>query len=405
MWSLAWRNLWRHKSRNLLTAAAVAFVVMSTLVYFGLGEAMKNGMFQLLTETSGHLSVRVKDWREVREFDRSLIRDAGVLEARIRNAAPQAALRAVLEVPALLAGESRSRGVQLIGVRGSTEHLEEHLVAGRLPEPGALEEIALGRALAEALKVGLGDPVYAFAPGTEGLGAAAYTVVGLLDFPESAVEGRVAYTSLEAAQELAAPGAVTRFELHLPGLTKLNQEPEVFRLQERLAAELGPSLAVENWREANPELATYLELTDPLLLIYSAIFFILAAMLVVNTIYLGLVERIREFGVIIAVGANRWQVMRMVILESLALVGTGSLVGSLVGLGLVALMSRGFSFPGGIAEIYAEFGIPTVMYASITPTQVLATLMLAFITALFAAAWPAWVAGRLEPVEAMRFTA
>ena len=364
MWSLAWRNLWRHKSRNLLTAAAVAFVVMSTLVYFGLGEAMKNGMFQLLTETSGHLSVRVKDWREVREFDRSLIRDAGVLEARIRNAAPQAALRAVLEVPALLAGESRSRGVQLIGVRGSTEHLEEHLVAGRLPEPGALEEIALGRALAEALKVGLGDPVYAFAPGTEGLGAAAYTVVGLLDFPESAVEGRVAYTSLEAAQELAAPGAVTRFELHLPGLTKLNQEPEVFRLQERLAAEL-----------------------------------------VVNTIYLGLVERIREFGVIIAVGANRWQVMRMVILESLALVGTGSLVGSLVGLGLVALMSRGFSFPGGIAEIYAEFGIPTVMYASITPTQVLATLMLAFITALFAAAWPAWVAGRLEPVEAMRFTA
>jgi ABC-type lipoprotein release transport system permease subunit len=231
----------------------------------------------------------------------------------------------------------------------------------------------------------------------------AFEVVGLLDLPEQSLEARFAYLSLPAAQELAAPAAVTQFEIYLPELRRLADEGTIEPLKTKIIQALGPGLSIENWREANPALATYINIMDPIIIIFDALFFVLAGLLVVNTIYLSVLERIREFGVIIAMGANRWQIIRMVLLESLVLVASGSVVGFAIGLGLIGIMIRGFSMPS--AESYAEFGIPTVMYASISLEQILITFLFALGTALLAALWPAWTAGRLQPVEAMRFAA
>src|SRR5690606_27520047 len=133
-----------------------------------------------------------------------------------------------------------------------------------------------------------GDPVYVFAPGTEGWGAGAYTLVGLLSFPQTAVEIQAAYLSLEGARELAAPGAATRFDIHLTG-DQPGAEAAIQDAKERLAAALGPGVAVETWREASPDMAVVLDLMDPIMTIFAAFIFVLAGLLVVNTIYLGLV--------------------------------------------------------------------------------------------------------------------
>ncbi len=122
----------------------------------------------------------------------------------------------------------------------------------------------------------------------------------------------------------------------------------------------------------------------------------------VNTIYLGVVERTREFGVVIALGARRGQIMRMVLTESLVLCGTGAAIGLTLGLATLARLARGFIYPG-VGEFWQELGLPAVLYAHIDPVEI--GIMLAFTLgiAVLAALWPARVAGRLEPVEAMRF--
>lgn len=107
---------------------------------------------------------------------------------------------------------------------------------------------------------------------------------------------------------------------------------------------------------------------------------------------------------VIALGARRGRVIRMVLAESLLLCTTGARVGLVLGLVTVARLARGFSYPG-LGEVMEQFGLPAVMYASIEPLEIAIILTFALGTGVLAALWPARVAGRLEPVEAMRFVA
>ncbi|ADI14295.1 ABC transporter permease [Truepera radiovictrix] len=403
---LAWRNLLRKRGRSAVSAGAVAVVVFLTLIYFGLAGALQNGMYDNLTASTGHLQVRAANYRELRAFSDLLLRDAGALRARLEAEAPEnAQLVAALSVPGLVEGDGRSRGVVLEGVSRApglqARYTARALAAGRLPAEDDLTGVALSQSLARALAVGLGGTVYVYAPGTEGYGAAAYTVVGLLEIPGGAP---VAEVSLAAAQELAAPDAVTRMELHLADFGR-SDDPTLPALQAALGERLGDGVSLPTWRELNPGVAAYLDIIPATTSVVTLVFFVLAGLLVTNTVYLSVIERVREFGVIKALGAPRGRVLGMVLAESLILCGFGALAGAALGLGVVGVMAQGFSFPPAYTELLGDAGLPEVLYATLTPTQVAVATLFTVLTGVCAALLPAFTALRLEPVEAMRFSA
>ena len=184
MWTLAWRNVWRHKNRSLVTAGAVAVVVLITLIFFAFTQAAKTGMLQVLTGEVGHVQITSAKAKGARDFDAALIRDAAAVEAIIARELPGVLVAQALEVPALVSGETRSRGVRLVGVKQDDvlrkRFEENHVAAGRLPASGSWDEIAMGAALARALRLELGDVVYVFAPGTEGWGAGCLHLGGVV---------------------------------------------------------------------------------------------------------------------------------------------------------------------------------------------------------------------------------
>lgn len=406
---LAWRNIWRHRSRSIGAAFAVGFTVFMGLAYFGLVNAYRDGMYVNLTDAVGHIQVHIRDYRDVRDFRESVISTAPATLTRIEGALPGATVAAALEIPALLSGEDRARGVLLAGLAQPPALRErfaaKYVSAGRLPADGDLEGIALGGALARTLEVKIGDAVYAYAPGTDGTGASAYVVAGIIHFPDPAQDARGALMSLAAAQELAAPEAVSRFELHFPEFRHTTDDAALAPLRLRLQDALGDDLLVETWRETYPSLSSLERMMRPLVIFFIGLFFILAGLLVVNTIYLSVVERTRELGVVIALGATRTRVMRMVLAESLLLCATGAAVGLVFGLLTIRRLAQGFAFPGEWGDITEAYGLPRVMYASISAADLL--VMLAFVIGIgvLAALMPARVAGRLAPAEAMRFVA
>jgi ABC-type antimicrobial peptide transport system permease subunit len=215
---------------------------------------------------------------------------------------------------------------------------------------------------------------------------------------------RVAYTSLAAAQSRLAPDSVTRFELHYPELRRAADDARSAAVAQDLQATLSDAYLARTWREAEPGLVAVLEVINPLMYVVTLIFFVLAGLLVLNTMYLSLIERVREFGVLSALGASRGQVVRLILTESLLLCLTGAAIGLSLGLALVGYLSRGFSIPG-LDAYYESFGLNPVFYPSVSAEQVAFAALFTLCTALLSALWPALIAARLEPVEAMRHTA
>lgn len=406
LWQLSWRNIWRQRRRSGLSAGVVALAVFFSLLYSGLIGATANGMYTNITQNTGHLALRVKDYRTAHAFQDTLIPDAAAVKAELAGGAASQIVT-VLEVPALLAGENpaaRSRGVLLVGRDALPDTLASNtLTAGRLPKDNETDAVALGQTLADALGVQLGDKVDAYAPGGDGVGAGVYRVVGLLSAPDTTAEGKLAYLPLAAAQALAAPNAATRLEVHLPALTHFSDDAQAVTLQRQLAPKISPNYVLETWREANPSLAQMLTLLRPMTMLISALFFILAGLLIINTIYLSLLERTREFGVIIALGAGPSQVTRMMFLESLMLCGLGALIGLLLGLALIGATSKGI--PTATLTQGLSMGLPAMIYPSLRPGDIAFALGFTLLTGLQAAWWPSRVASKLEPVEAMRFVA
>jgi len=408
MLSLAWRNLWRQRRRSLTTAAAVALVVLISILFYSMGGALTNSFYQDVTRRAGHIQVHVAGYRDLVDLRDRLLRPADALERTILEAAPNAVVFGVLQVPALIGGPSRSRGVAVLGEDRPPALGESGsgrtLVAGTLLQPGDPRGIVLGAALADALQVGVGDEVSVYAPVTEGTGASLYTVRGLVHLDDPTAEAATAYLSLAASQELAAPDAVERFEVHFPFLHDMRSEGVVAASADRLARALGPGYAVETWRELDPTLLGLVKAMNPILYGMSLIFYVLAGLLVLNTVYLSLIERVREFGLVIALGAAGRQVVLMILTESVLLCLTGAAVGLAAGLGAVAALAPGFSLPG-FEGLYAALGISPVLYPSVSAGQVTFALIFALLTAIAAALWPALLATRIEPVEAMRHTA
>ena len=408
MLTLAWRNVWRRRGRSVTVAAAVGAVVWLTLVYLGLVGGVGSAYYRRITEQVGHLQVRVARWREERELQSLLIPHVPQLQARIQAVLPPARVEPVLEVPALLSGEGRSRGVVLVG-QSPPRWLATRLGAGRWYADDESDAIVLGAALARALSVQVGERVYAYAPGTLGLGAGAFRVVGLLDLPEPEIEARAAYLPLRALQEMAAPESATRLEVHA-GIERLADDPQIEPMRQALAEALatwpgdgsGPALSVETWREIHPSLARLIELLRPITAVVTALFFVMAGLLVLNNVYLSLVERIREFGTILALGASRGRVLALVVLESVLLTATGGAAGIALGFATVAKLASGFTYPYVDLE---RWGLPPVLYASLHPADVALTVTFTVVTAVLAALWPGLMAARLQPVEAMRFKA
>ncbi|MDR7553778.1 MAG: FtsX-like permease family protein, partial [Armatimonadota bacterium] len=362
MFAFAWRSIWRNRSRSLGAAFAVAFTVWMSMTYFGLSNAARDGMYVNLTDTVGHIQIHIRGYRAVRDFREAVLPRAAALRDRLTRALGDGLIVEALEVPALLSGEDRARGVLLVGLRQPPalrrRFADKFVREGRLPDPEDLEGIALGRALARTLQVQIGDAVYAYAPGTEGTGASAYVVVGILRFPDPAQDARGAVLSLPAAQELAASDAVSRFEVHVPEFRRTTDDAALVPLAARLQAALGNEVVVETWRETYPAISSLERALRPILTVFLGLFFILAGLLVLNTVYLSVVERTREFGVIIALGANRRRVLGMVLLESLLLCGSGAAVGLAVGSATVARLARGYSYPGAWREVVEAYGLP-----------------------------------------------
>lgn len=400
---LAWRNLWRHGRRTWLTVGAMVFcnALLVFLISFQAGtySMMIDGTLSLLT---GHIQVQEQRYNDEPRM-RYTIPQGDALAAKIRDTTGIQSIAARGVSFVLASSEERSFGIQVLGVQPEFEPLVSTLPGlvkqGRYLKSNNAAEIVIGAVLARNLKVELGDEITFLGSGRDSSFAAGVaTIVGIVDSGITDLDRSVAQIPLGYFQDsFAMEHDVHTIVADVGDLSAV--APVQAQIQQLL---LNPALAVLDWNELQPGLRQAIQADMASAFIMYAVLIILVAFSVLNTQLMSVLERTREFGVMMALGLRPGGLARLVMLET----GVMSLLGLVLGCLLGILMTGYFQAYGlhieGMEEAMERYNMPGLLYPQLSATSVLLGPVVVFVGGMLAAIYPATRLFILQPVAAMR---
>jgi ABC-type lipoprotein release transport system permease subunit len=371
--ALAWRNLWRRPQRTLLSLASI--VIVSTLLVFML--SFQIGVYATMKEATlrifdGYAQIQPRGYADDPTLERALPDPAGLARAALSIEGVTAAAPRVNGFAVLAHGE-RSYGAAVIGVDPAQEpriSAIAHLVReGRYLSPKDTDAAVLGDVLAKNLAVPVGGRVTVLGAGQDGsVSADVLTVVGLYHSGVPELDRSILEMPLARAQEtFDMQGQASTIALGGPTLARVDAA-----LPQLSTAARKQGVAVRDWAQMEPALSDGITLKYATASAFYATLVVVVAFIILNTLLMSVLERTREFGMLLAVGMRPGLIGAMVWMELLALALTGCAIGIAIGGGLTLwLQHTGVSF-SGLKDVLSQFGMPDRLYPVLTPVSALA---------------------------------
>jgi len=401
---LAWRNLWRRKRRTWLTVGAMVFSNILLVFMISLQIGMYGMMINnTLRAQTGHLQVQAPGYKDDQKI-RQVVPNVQRLAEELRQALETHQVAARASAFALVSSVDRSYGLQITGVEPEYEvqvsSLPGLIKEGNFLDDPLADEIVIGRVLARNLQVEIGDELTFIGSGRDGsFAAAVVTVVGIFESGMPDLDRNFAEVPLGFFQDVFAMGGEGHAVVIMaPGLL------QVGATSSRVAALLpaGDGLVVHDWDALLPGLKQAIQADFTSAWFMYGILIVLVAFSVLNTQLMSVLERTKEFGIVMSLGVTPGRLGRLVLLET-ALMGTvGMVLGVVLGGALVLWLNfHGFSYPG-MEEMSGKFNLPSRIYPQITAIGLLFGPMIILISSVAASLYPAIRLRWMEPVAAMR---
>ena len=401
---MAWRNLWRHKRRTWLTVGAMIFsnliLVFAISLQFGSYQMMIDNTLKAYT---GHLQIQREGYNDEPKM-RSSIENIIPLADKVRQhlGSDHVAARGVAF--AMTSSEERSYGLQLIGIEPDFEinvsSLPGLIKQGKYFDDSNAAEIIIGSVLARNLRVNIGDELTLLGSGHDGSFAAGIVIVtGIFESGTADVDRSMAQLPIGYFQDLfGMDGRGHNIVINGHDLSQVSM------LQHDLQDMLKDrnELVVLEWDTLQPGLKQAIQADLASAWFMYGVLIILVAFSVLNTQLMSVLERTREFGVMMALGVKPTRLGALVMTETALMSALGLAIGAFFGLMLTYYLSIvGFSYPG-MEEMAAQFNLPDRMYPSLSMLSILLGPVIIFICSLLASIYPALRLFFLQPVSAMR---
>lgn len=400
LWVIAYRDLTRSRRRTFFTLLAVALglallIVLNGFIAGVVGDAVQNSI-RLQT---GHVQVRAETFPDGKRSLqwKDLVDQPAAIAAQAAAMPEVAAAAPVLWADTVVNTSRESVGLQLYGIDVASslyDPIRNSLVAGDFLTANDRSGVLMGKRLADSLELQLGATVSLATIDANGQPQEALFVIrGLFDSGVLVYDEGTLFMPLEKAQAYTLTGDRASAVMML-----LHDQETADTVAAALAA---PGLQTLTWRELN---AFFIQTMDTAMSFYmflDAIVMLIVAVIIANTLLMAVFERIREMGILAALGMKRRQVMQMMIFEAsiIALAGVG--VGVILGLLGVAFLTQNGFVMGEMAGVATTIPMSGVLYARFDPVTFAWLAVWTFIIALAASLYPAWFAARLEPVEAL----
>ena len=400
IFTLAWRNLWRNHRRTIIMVAAVsigawAMIFMTALMRGMVNEMLREGVRGL----PGHVQVHHRGYRDDPSVENLLSLTADELESEL-GAAGIERFTARVRVPAVISSERESRGVTLIGVDPAQEiavdAIGTDIAEGRGldgPDDGG---VVLGRRLADKLETSIGKRVVLMSqdPDNE-VADRGYRVVGLYAADLAVMEEAYVFAGRETVQRMLGIG---------DGVSELAVVGDDYRVVDPLAARVRAAIGEADetlvWTELDEYLGTMLGVMDGFVLVWIIVIFLALSFGLINTLVMAVFERVREIGLMLALGMPPASILAQVIVESVLLLVLGLAIGNALSFASILPLRDGIDI-SIVAEGMEWFGASSMLYPELELKDVITANVVVIVLGFLASISPAWRASRYEPVEAI----
>lgn len=398
--TLAWRNLWRNHRRTLIMLAAImvgvwAMIFMTALMRGMVDDMLSNGIRNL----PGEVQIHHPDYRDDPSVNNSIsMPDTALLSAF--QAAGIQAWTARVRVPAVISSERDSRGITLIGIDPDSEpglgFAPDAIRQGRYIESPDDNGVIIGAKLAERLETRLGKRVVIMSQDPQNnLADRGFRVVGIYHAKLPGLEEVYVYAGRGTIQNLLNLGGQVS-EIALSKADYRNVK-DWYPAIKRAA---GDQLETLPWYQLDPYLGGMLGIMDGFILVWIIVIFLALSFGLVNTLVMAVYERIREIGLMQALGMRPSMIVYQVLVESFLLLVIGLLLGNLLAFATVIPLQDGIDI-SGVAKGLEMMGSSSVLYPVLKLKDVLTANVVVIVLGLLTSLLPAWQAARYDPIEAL----
>ncbi len=409
---LAWRNLWRHRKRTVITLSSIAIGFGLAVFSIGIGDGSHNSMIRNAIKLGeGHMAVQPRGYLEA-PANHKYLADGRSLQAKMDKLGIAASIEPRISLQVLASTANNSVGAALEGMSASNDPrvamLKPKIIEGNWIKPDDHRGIVIGDGMARKLKVKVGGKVVLMA-GTRGGDTQAQLgrVRGIFDSHVDELDDFLVLSDITFARYfLEGEGAdpemqpVTRFAVFLDDPDGISEAKNIIK-----RAVSDDKTVVLDWQELMPQLVQFIVIDDAGNYVFLVLILTMVVFGILNTVLMSVLERTREFGLLRALGLGRTHLLLLVFCESMLLSMLAVLIGWIVGGGTHWWFSRhGLDFSaimGGDTAMMGTF-IDPIVYTELSQGRVVQLTLIVFVATLASGIYPALKAARVTPVQALR---
>ncbi len=397
---ISWRNVWRNKSRSLIVISSIAVGVWALVAGTGfMNGFMVSYISDSITYNTSNIQVHHTKFSADKDIN-IFISNASEKTAHLGQIPGVTGATKRVIVNGMIASAKKASGVEIRGIDVENEqqvtHLDSALIDGAYFEGIKRNPVLIGSKLAEELNVKIRSKIVLTFSDSEGeMISGAFRVVGIIKVSAVNLNEFTAIVRDSDIQPLLGIGN-NYHEIAAVTETQIDEQQIISEYESTYKEDL-----VQDWKEIAPELAYASDMFANMLYILMGV--ILTALIfgIVNTMLMAVLERIKELGMLMAVGMVKSKVFLMILVETIFL----GMVGTPIGLLLGYLNVRYYQDRGVDLTEYSEgleaFGYSSQLFPYLESSVYITVSIGVFITTIIAAAYPAYKAISLKPVEAL----